>query len=158
MLSLMLHLYNFILLYNKQGSCIWYHLMESCMRQLLKIFTWKRSNLFWLLKYIYGSIIWFDESDKLCWKHEIILFWWCMRVRGSYIGHSMSDIRCKSGEIIDIYVHIIASWLQLIYIFLWVFVTNLGNEFCIIFCNCYQRMYDYIYFLWLILWKDLCII
>ena len=58
-------------------------------------------------------MIGFDESYKLCWKHEMILFQ--LRTKGIYISNSISDLQYKSGDNIDIYVHIVASLIQLIY-------------------------------------------
>ena len=52
---------------------------------------------------VYLSMILFDESEKLCWKHEIFLFqkW----KKGRY---SMSASQYKPGENAEIYVHIVA--------------------------------------------------
>ena len=71
---------------------------------------------------IFLSIIGFDESDKLCWKHNIFLFY--KRKKGIYINDSMSASQYRSVENTETCVHIFASWLQLIYI-LWVFYVSI---------------------------------
>ena len=71
----------------------------------------------------------------------MVLFkWW---LKGRYIFHSMSDSKYKSEEITGIYVHIIASRLQLIYIWCGVLLIILGINFVSFFETVYQRMYDF---------------
>ena len=63
-----------------------------------------------------------DVSEKLYWKHKKFLFqqW----KKGRYICQYMSDSQYKSRENTKMYVYIVASWLQLIYI-LWVFYVRI---------------------------------
>ena len=57
-------------------------------------------------------MIGFEESDKLCCKHSMFLFWW--QNKGRYISHYMSTTQYKSGENQEICVQIVALWLHLI--------------------------------------------
>ena len=63
---------------------------------------------------VYSSILSFDETEKLWWKHGIFLFTWLNK--GKYTCHYMSASQYKPVENTDVYVHITASWSQLIYI------------------------------------------
>ena len=56
---------------------------------------------------VYLSIIGFDESDKLCWKHEICLI--KQKKKVICTRHYMSASQSTSGENTKIHVHIIAS-------------------------------------------------
>ena len=101
-------------------SCysIWYHLIGRlhwpiAVSQDLKYILFSK----YLLR-VHKSNIKFDASEKLYWKDRIFLFQ--QQNKGRYIWHSMSASQYKSGENTEIYVHIVASWLQFIYI-LWIF-------------------------------------
>ena len=72
------------------------------------------------------SKIGIDESEKLCWKHEIFP---CQKLKkGWYIRCYVSASQYKSVENTDMYVRIVASWLQFIYI-LWVFYVIILSIF-----------------------------
>ena len=56
---------------------------------------------------VHMSKIGIDESEKLCWKHEIFIF---QKLNiGRCICRCVSALQYNTGENTDMYVHIVAS-------------------------------------------------
>ena len=64
---------------------------------------------------VHLSKIGIDVSQTFCWKHEWLLFQQLKKER--YNSHYMSASQYDSGENTEMYVHIFASGIQLMYIF-----------------------------------------
>ena len=100
-------------------QCKWIHYTISLNVRLYapisRYSDLKEINFIMINFKVYGSIILFDESDKLCWKHEMIFFHWWKKVR--YIHYYIPASQYKLIENMDIYVCILATRLHWIYIF-----------------------------------------
>ena len=84
--------------------------------------NWKIFHLLRLVFKVHLSKIGIDVSEKLCQKHGIFFFQ--HQNKGRYIRCYMSASKIKPRENTEMYVHIVASWLQLVYIW-WVFYVRM---------------------------------